>query len=218
MDSKALLERTSLLRGLDDEAIHMVLAAACPREVFFRKGEIVAEQEREMRNIPVVAHGHLGYRRYHSGGLDHLLRQYSEGEIVALEALVAAKHTLPANVFAYEDGSYVAYDYAAVFEGGGLPTGIRNVLLRNALRMVANESIRFMKKTAILSPATTREKILFFLINKREHGGGLNLDIGMTQNQFAQYLGVNRSVLSAELNRMRKDGLIDFSGSVYQLM
>jgi Mn-dependent DtxR family transcriptional regulator len=40
----------------------------------------------------------------------------------------------------------------------------------------------------------------------------------MDREQFAQYLGVNRSALSHELARMREDGLIEFHKGSFKVL
>jgi hypothetical protein len=66
-----------------------------------------------------------------------------------------------------------------------------------------------MKRTDILSRRTIRERVTLFLNVLREISGD-EVDIGMTQEKLAQYLCVDRSSLSEELNIMRREGLIDF--------
>jgi CRP-like cAMP-binding protein len=44
------------------------------------------------------------------------------------------------------------------------------------------------------------------------------VNIGMNQEELAQYLCVDRSSLSFELNKMRKEGILDFRKKTYTLM
>jgi CRP-like cAMP-binding protein len=43
------------------------------------------------------------------------------------------------------------------------------------------------------------------------------VSIGMNQEEFANYLCVDRSSLSYELNLMKKEGVIDYKGKTYTL-
>ena len=74
-----------------------------------------------------------------------------------------------------------------------------------------------MYKTDVLSRRTLRERVTTYLSIIREKRGSDTFDIGMTQEQFAQYLCVNRSALSKELNAMRREKLIDFRKTVYTI-
>ncbi len=60
--------------------------------------------------------------------------------------------------------------------------------------------------------------MLTYLSIIREKKGRDTFDISMNQEQFAQYLCVNRSVLSKELNQMRNAGLIDYKKNRYTIL
>lgn len=86
------------------------------------------------------------------------------------------------------------------------------------VNILSNENIRLMYKIDTLSKRSLRDRITTYLSIIREKRHVDTFDIGMTQEQFAQYLCVNRSVLSSELNKMRKEGLIDFTKSTYTVL
>jgi CRP-like cAMP-binding protein len=75
-----------------------------------------------------------------------------------------------------------------------------------------------MYKIDVLSKRTLQEKILTYLSLIREKNCADTFEIDMNQEQLAQYLCVNRSVLSKELNLMRKNGLIQYQGKCYTVL
>ena len=50
-----------------------------------------------------------------------------------------------------------------------------------------------------------------FLEMRREKEGSNEIHIKMNRQQMAEYLCVNRSVLSKELSRMRQEGMIEMN-------
>jgi CRP-like cAMP-binding protein len=88
----------------------------------------------------------------------------------------------------------------------------------NITQTLADEGIRFINKSIVLSRASLNERILAFLGTISERHKGALFDIGMNQEEFAAYLGVNRSSLSSALNRLRRDGTIDFNGNTYRIL
>ena len=74
-----------------------------------------------------------------------------------------------------------------------------------------------MYKIDVLSKRTLQERVLTYLSVISEKKGKDTFDISMNQEQFAQYLCVNRSVLSKELNKMRQKGLIDYRKNWYTI-
>ena len=49
------------------------------------------------------------------------------------------------------------------------------------------------------------------------HAGSDSFSIPFDRQQLADYLGVDRSALSAELGRMRREGLLDFRKNWFHL-
>ena len=62
-----------------------------------------------------------------------------------------------------------------------------------------------------------RGKLLSYLSAQAVQCGSDTFDIPFDRQQLADYLGVDRSALSAELSRMRRDGLISYRKSHFVL-
>ena len=68
-----------------------------------------------------------------------------------------------------------------------------------------------------VAPKTIRGKVLAYLSDIAERTGRNEFDIPFDRQQLADYLGVDRSALSAELSRMQKAGLIETRRSHFVL-
>jgi CRP-like cAMP-binding protein len=75
-----------------------------------------------------------------------------------------------------------------------------------------------MHKSDILTVRTVRGRIMAYLSIISEKRNNLTVKIDMNQEELAQYLCVDRSVLSSELNKMRKEGVLNFNKKTYTLM
>ena len=65
---------------------------------------------------------------------------------------------------------------------------------------------------------TTREKLLSYLSAEAQRCGDAEFDIPYSRQQLADYLSVERSGLSAELCRMRDEGILAFHKNHFQLL
>ena len=65
--------------------------------------------------------------------------------------------------------------------------------------------------------AVLRGKLLSYLSAQAVQHGSDTFDIPFDRQQLADYLGVERSALSAELSRMQRDGLITYKKSHFVL-
>ena len=68
------------------------------------------------------------------------------------------------------------------------------------------------------SRPTVREKVLAYLRRETERAGRSAVTLPLDRAAMADYLHVERSALSRELSRMRRDGLIDFCKNRFELL
>ena len=78
------------------------------------------------------------------------------------------------------------------------------------MRAMAERTLRFNDRIQVLSKRSIRDKLITFFSQKIRQEKSRELVLEMDRAALADYLGVERSALSRELSRMRKDGLLDF--------
>ncbi len=83
-------------------------------------------------------------------------------------------------------------------------------MIRNLLAELAEKNIRFAEKITHIGQRTTRAKVMSYLSAEAQRLGSYEFDIPFSRQQLADYLAVERSGLSVELGKMRREGLLDF--------
>ena len=86
------------------------------------------------------------------------------------------------------------------------------------MQRLADESIRKMHKIEILAERGLRDRIIMYLDILRKKSGTNVVHVNMGREQLAQFLCVNRSALSNELNKMKREGLIDFRKNEFRIL
>ena len=77
------------------------------------------------------------------------------------------------------------------------------------MKDLASKSILFHQKIEITSKRTTRDKLLSYLMLEAKKANSNSVDISFDRQELADYLDVDRSGLSAEISKMKKEGIID---------
>lgn len=90
-------------------------------------------------------------------------------------------------------------------------------IIRNLLGELAGKNLQFSEKLTHVGQRSTRSKIMSYLSAEALRLGTYELDIPFSRQQLADYLGVERSGLSQELGKMKKDGLLDYRKSHFVL-
>lgn len=91
-------------------------------------------------------------------------------------------------------------------------------LIENMVTVIAEKNIVLMDKVDILSKKTLREKIATYLLQEASKQQSLYFDIPLGRVQLAEYLCVDRSALTRELNVMKTEGYIDFDKNTFRLL
>ena len=83
---------------------------------------------------------------------------------------------------------------------------------------VLESNLRLNEKIAHVTRRSTREKLLSYLSAQARRAGSSRFELPLNRQQLADYLAVDRSAMSAELGRMRDEGLIRFERSRFELL
>ena len=91
-------------------------------------------------------------------------------------------------------------------------------LSRNLFRMISNSNAELTEKIEITSKSSLREKILAYLSLESRRNGSTRFTVPLNRTEMADYLCTNRSALSRELAKMKKDGIIDYESNTFRIL
>ncbi|HWQ77326.1 MAG TPA: Crp/Fnr family transcriptional regulator, partial [Anaerovoracaceae bacterium] len=211
------LKSSKLFLDLSESDIGEVCSAASVAVKEYSKNQIIVNQGEPVSKIGVLNKGAVISTKYHYDGNAQIFRIYHHGEALSLDAVNTTLLTSPTTLTSQTDSTVIFLSYKKIFESDSVNPETKKAIMLNSSEILGNELIRLMYKIDVLSKRTLQERILTHLSLMRERTGKDVFDIGMNQEQFAQYLCVNRSVLSKELNKMRKAGLIDYKRNRYKI-
>jgi CRP-like cAMP-binding protein len=211
-----ILGPSRLFAGLNKKELDRLLQVLAPVTRHFERGDVLWRQEDAIGVIAILETGTLLSQKDTLDGKRQLVRIFEPYDVIGLESAISRKGTSATHIVANTAGSYWYFPLTKITKNTLLPPAVVQVVMQNIMFYIADDCIRFINKSDILAQNTVRNRVIVFLrIVQRIHGDTLN--IGMNQEEFAQYLCVDRSSLSEALNKMRREGLLDFSGSNYTL-
>lgn len=88
----------------------------------------------------------------------------------------------------------------------------------NLMRALALRNLDMNRRAMAMAPKTIRSKVLTYLSQQKKLSGSNTFSIPYSQTKLASYLGIDRSALSSELSKLRREGIIDYEGSTYKLL
>ena len=96
--------------------------------------------------------------------------------------------------------------------------GFHQRLIFNLMRDLAEKAILCHLKVEIVSKRTTREKLLAYLALRARQTGSNRFEIPFDRQELADYLEVDRSGLSAEIGKMKREGIFKNEKNRFELL
>jgi CRP-like cAMP-binding protein len=216
-DINAIMMKTRIFNGFTSHECTALreLSQATTRscidgETFVTEGSIVDF-------LVILLHGSLVCEKNDYSGRVELIQIYAPGDTVCLDIACTTTRRCPFRLMCANNAELLVFRYDALLYRDALSDAVYEILRSNIIYFLANENIKKLYKIDVLYKRTLHEKILVFLRNMAARTGSNTLYINMDREQFAQYLGVNRSSLSHELSMMQTEGLFHFKKDCFML-
>ena len=172
---------------------------------FVERGETVIETDESIRRIGLVVSGRVIQCRDGENGRDHELGIRNPDDVFGITALFSGPGKSPVTIKAVEDAEVLLFDIRPLLADARHKDRLKDA----ALLIIANHSVRNILRIDVLQSSTMRERIMTYFKTMRDKHGSNLFQIKPTQTELADYLGVNRSALSRELNNMQREGILE---------
>ena len=179
----------------------------------YAKGDPLFYQGDVIDMICLVESGSVRGEKTYPNGDVHLVAIFEEGSIVAIEIPLSRKKTSPLDLIANENSRLIMISMSSIGQSGK-----REQLYQALMEMLADDNIRMTNKVEILAERGLRDRVMVYLNILRKKSGSNVVQVRMSREQMAQFLCVNRSALSNELNKMKREGLIDFRRGQFTIL
>lgn len=213
---KKALSASPLFAGVEEKRMLAFLASAGARPAVLPRGSHVLEQGQRQEGIYIILTGRARGERLTSDGRAVTVNEFSPGELFG-DVLSGADMESPVTVLMVEDGSCLRLTLAALLEslGDDRQTGER--VLRNLIGQISEKYFYLMKRMEMVLCPTLRGKIAIYLLQQQKNGSN-TVTIPHSREEQASFLGCDRSALSRELSRMKREGVIDFSDRSFTIL
>ena len=206
-----------MFQEFDYKQLENLLGKIPSRVVSIEKGEVLIEEGQKLSELGIILSGELCESKYFADGSEQLMQKLKQYYMVGIETALSQKKTSPYHIYATKNSRIYMMPVSVLEKEGILTEEERLILYRASVRFLANDNIRRYKKIELLSVKNAREKVYRYLCFQREKEHSNKFEIGFDREQMANYLGLNRSVLSHTLKKMENEGLLKVSKNQFEL-
>lgn len=209
------LQKFDLFAGADN--IEHMLGCLQAKSREYAADEYIVQPGEIPSSIGVVVSGTVWMVRDDYRGVRNILEVYREGMVFGESAVFRSGMSSEIGYVAGEKTVVVFLAGWRISSPCAKVCACHQHLIENLLTVLANKNMGLTRKIEHLSCRTTREKLLSYLNEQANLAGTRIFTIPFDRQELADYLSVERSAMSAELSRMKKDGLIDFDRSTFKV-
>ncbi len=206
-----------LFSGVSEAELTAMLACLKAEKKDFPKEAFVLRAGDTAESIGLVLTGTVLVIQEDIWGNRNILSKAGPGQTFAVAYACAPGSRLNMSVVAETPITVLFLNVKRILTVCPSACSYHNRIIRNLLGELAGKNLQFSEKLTHVGQRSTRSKIMSYLSAEAQRLGTYELDIPFSRQQLADYLGVERSGLSQELGKMKKDGLLDYRKSHFVL-
>ena len=217
MNRSEILAQTQLFVGSAPDEIEAMLECLGARERTFKMGARIHRMGDVVNTVGLVLEGLVRIESVDVWGNVSVLGTAEAGDMFGEAYAAVPDEPLMVDVVAAKDSVVLFLNLSKVLITCPRQCPHHSRTSMNMTAIIARRSLALSRRILHVAPKTIRGKVLAYLSDMAERTGRREFDIPFDRQQLADYLGVDRSALSAELSRMQKAGLIETRRSHFVL-
>ncbi|MDO4288677.1 MAG: Crp/Fnr family transcriptional regulator [Eubacterium sp.] len=216
MDKKIidLLKASPLCKGMDAEKLSLLFAQGIFALRRFPAGALIFQEGETPQSLYLLVSGRVEICRDTLSGRRILLTDITRpGDVFGEIYLFIAQGSYDMYAWSAQDTQVVAIsrDFLSLKEND-----LSAIIQGNLLSIFAQKAYGMKRRLDILGGGSLKEKLARFFASRQRPGKALQLD--MTREALADYLGVTRPSLSRELGQLQKAGIIAVDGRRIEIL
>jgi len=213
-----VLKTVNLFRNIEESDLQHLLSCLAAKEVHYEKGQTVLFSGEKIKRFGIVLSGQVQIIQDDYYGNRSILANIETGNLFGESFACAEIEVLPVSVIATVESEILFIDCQRLALPCAKACGFHSSLIQNMLNIVAMKNILLTQKNEFISKRTTREKLLTYLSFEAKKVGSSHFDIPFNRQELADYISVERSAMSAELSKLRDDGVLRFHKNQFELL
>jgi len=213
-----VLKTVSLFKGIDESDLRPLLSCMCAKAAHYEKGQTVFLSGERIDRFGIVLSGGVQIVQDDYYGNRSILAKIGKGNLFGESFACAEIKTLPVSVIASSESDLLFIDCHRLAVPCARACGFHSRLIQNMLNIVSMKNIALTQKIEFTSKRTTREKLMAYLSAEAKKAGNSQFYIPFDRQELADYLSVERSAMSAELSKLRDDGVLKFHKNWFELL
>lgn len=213
-----VIRKSALFAGTNADDLLSLLSCLNARKKAFSKGEWLLQAGEKISSAGLLLSGAAHIERYDYWGNRHIVSEVLPGDVFGESYAAVPESIMNVSVQADEDLFVLFLDLKKTLHMCSSACTFHNRLIENLVTLLARRNLMLNEKLIYVTQHTLRDKILSYLSSQSIRHHSSYFDIPFDRQQLADYLNAERSALSGELSRLKKEGIIDYQKNHFRLL
>lgn len=214
----SFLSKTALFRGTTPQEAEAMLGCLGGGTRAYSKGDTILRAGECADSMGLVLSGSATVECDDLWGNKSILGHVAAGEVFAETYACVPDEPLMVSVVACEACEVLFLNASRLTTTCSAACVHHARLIGNLLQIFAHKSLGLSRRILHTASKTIRGRLLSYLSEQAKLRGSYRFTIPFNRRQLADYLGVDRSALSAELSRMQDEGLIRYQKNDFTIV
>ncbi len=213
-----ILKKCSLFEGIAKDDIPGLLTCLQAKVIHFSKKQSILSEGSQAKYVGIILSGTAQIVQLDYYGNRSIFSSVNQADIFGEAFACAGIERLPVSVIASGDCEVMLIDCERILHTCAKACGFHQQIIFNLMRDIATKAIIFQQKIEVISKRSTREKLMSYLQIQARKAGSSRFSIPFDRQELADYLEVERSGLSMEISKLKKEGIINCRKNSFELL
>lgn len=217
-DFLQILKSVNLFKDIKDSDLLPLLTCLSAKKAQYGKGQTIFFSDEKIDDFGIVLSGQVQIVQEDYYGNRNIFDNIGVGNMFGESFACSGIKKLPVSIISAAESEVLFIDCNRLSYPCANVCDFHSKLIQNMLNIVSMKNILLTQKIEFTSKRTTKEKLLAFLSSEAKKAGSSKFIIPFNRQELADYLFVERSAMSAELSKLRDDGVLAFHKNEFELL
>lgn len=204
------LSNTILFQGITPEETKGMIQCLGAKQKEYQKGEFIYYAGDVIQSLGIVLSGGVNIEYDDLWGNKSILNHIAPGQVFAETYACIPGEPLRISVVADEVTEVLFLDMDHILQTCSSSCAHHSKVLHNLLLATAQKNLNLSQRILHTSSRSIRGRLVSYLSFQAAKQGSSFIRIPFNRQQLADYLNVDRSALSNELSKMKREGLLEY--------
>ena len=205
-----ILQMSPLFTGVNEQDMEEMISCLDGQMKTYGKNERILTEAETLKKVGVILKGCVQVENEDVFGNRNIQEMLEPGELFGAAYACAGIKNSPVSITSISESKVLFLEAGRILSVCPTACPFHQKMVGNMVYILARKNVMLSEKIGHISKRSTREKLLSYLSSQSKKAGSRHFFIPFNRQELADYLCVERSAMSAELSKLRGEGLLDY--------